>query len=157
VFGGEPGVEDTANLGNHHPDGAVVKFIVNGRRNPDLVIDTFRLDRWYVLFAGADPAQLLFTRPTTAGEEAGRSIQPVPAAMPNPFRCRTLLSLAPPRRVGALRIYDQAGRLVRSFARNGPAVWDGCDEARKPVPAGVYFAWFDPSRPTESLRLLKVE
>lgn len=70
-------------------------------------------------------------------------------AGPNPFNGTTafvydLPSMAP----AALRIYDIAGRLVRTLvasnsgAKSGrhSAVWAGNDEAGRPVASGVYAA-----------------
>jgi hypothetical protein len=67
---------------------------------------------------------------------------------PNPFVPATRIAYAVPdgdvhRTV--LRIFDARGRLVRAFGRENEApgfhelVWDGTDEAGKPVSAGVYF------------------
>jgi hypothetical protein len=49
-------------------------------------------------------------------------------------------------------VFDQSGRLVRSLAVSSRAaaasslVWDGCDNAGRPVPAGVYFVTAPPLR-----------
>jgi hypothetical protein len=66
--------------------------------------------------------------------------------VPNPFNPTTTIrfDLAAEAHV-ELRIYDVAGRLVRTLAnqpmgRNLNAiVWDGLDLAGLPVPSGVYF------------------
>ncbi len=81
--------------------------------------------------------------PVTAsrGFELGR-------ARPNPFSALTRLSLTVeamargPVRVG---VFDAGGRLVRHlFREETPTgrvdlVWDGCDEAGRPVPCGVFY------------------
>jgi flagellar hook assembly protein FlgD len=68
-------------------------------------------------------------------------------AAPNPFNPRTRLSfsLAAPERV-TLRIYDAAGRLVRTLLDAAPygvgthgATWNGRDDGDRPAAAGVYF------------------
>jgi hypothetical protein len=68
------------------------------------------------------------------------------SAHPNPFNPRTTLSftLPEPGRVD-LAVYDLGGRLVRTLLADfqvegttGSAVWDGCDEVGRPVPAAVY-------------------
>lgn len=70
---------------------------------------------------------------------------------PNPFRTSTTISmvLAAERGTHNLRIFDQAGRVVKTFALNDgnplPAgsgysvVWDGTDDKGREVPSGVYF------------------
>ncbi len=69
------------------------------------------------------------------------------AAWPNPFRERVSLALSLP--AGAdyrAEIYDAQGRLVKrideGFAQAGELnlVWDGRDQADRPVAAGVYLA-----------------
>lgn len=70
------------------------------------------------------------------------------AANPDPER--VLLSVVPNPAAGPMRfrlpgatrieIHDGSGRLVRRFAvSNGQAVWDGCDDAGRPVRSGIYF------------------
>ena len=70
---------------------------------------------------------------------------------PNPFRTSTTISMVLPAGRGThnLRIFDQAGRVVKSFALSdkGPlsassgysVVWDGTDDRGRDVPSGVYF------------------
>ena len=65
---------------------------------------------------------------------------------PNPFRSTTSIAFALPEesRV-SLRIYDVAGRVVRTLesdllpAGRYQATWDGRDDARHLVPSGIYF------------------
>jgi hypothetical protein len=75
---------------------------------------------------------------------------PVPAApvrlgaAPNPFRHSTVLRWdthgAPPEWAA---VHDVAGRRVRSFPppveARGQVIWDGRDDAGRPVTAGAYF------------------
>jgi len=71
--------------------------------------------------------------------------------VPNPFNPTTQIrfDLAQPGRV-QLRIYDVAGRLVRSLideemqaGRDQSVVWNGLDEQSRPVGSGVYFYRLD--------------
>ncbi len=68
------------------------------------------------------------------------------AAAPNPFNPRTVIryDLPQPARVD-LRIYDLAGRLVRTLvngetlaAGSHEAAWNGRDDSGRPLPAGTY-------------------
>ena len=67
-------------------------------------------------------------------------------SLPNPMRERSRIDYVLPEAGPiSMRIYDTAGRLVRSLA-DGPAeagagslVWDGRDGGGRHVPAGVYF------------------
>jgi len=65
---------------------------------------------------------------------------------PNPFNPVTTIRFLLPRRADAeLSVYDAAGRRVRALVRGGRdagehlAVWDGRDDAGRPVGPGVYF------------------
>jgi hypothetical protein len=60
---------------------------------------------------------------------------------PNPARRSTTISLASRMETPTLvRVYDAAGRIVRSIDDvSGAATWDTRDAAGRPVPAGVYF------------------
>lgn len=63
---------------------------------------------------------------------------------PNPFRTTTEIRFSvPTAAAGRLVIYDIQGKRVRDFGsiRRGPQVlsWDGTDNARRPVAAGIYF------------------
>lgn len=65
---------------------------------------------------------------------------------PNPFRQETAIIFAMPRADDiALRVYDTAGRLVRTLAEGRieagrhEVSWNGTDAAGKPVSPGVYF------------------
>lgn len=72
------------------------------------------------------------------------------AVKPNPFRNRATIEINSfqnqKAKIGELKIYDINGRLIRSFsllpdAGTMPCVlsWDGTDQNRHRVPAGVYF------------------
>ncbi len=70
---------------------------------------------------------------------------------PNPFRQRTTVTFAlPARSLSSVRVYDVAGRLVRTLVEGhldaGPheIVWDGTDDAGRRVASGVYFAASEP-------------
>ncbi len=59
---------------------------------------------------------------------------------PNPFNLRTTFYVADDPDGISLTIYDHRGRLVRTLSsRSKKVTWDGCDDHRKPLPAGVYF------------------
>ncbi|MDX2473136.1 MAG: C25 family cysteine peptidase [Candidatus Krumholzibacteria bacterium] len=68
------------------------------------------------------------------------------AAQPNPAPGSTALGFTLPRDTHVrLRVYDVAGRLVRSLvdgrvaSGEGVKIWDGRDESGQPVAGGVYF------------------
>jgi hypothetical protein len=80
--------------------------------------------------------------------DGGKAVADYMKLLNNPLRfgaATVRFGLARPDRVEA-RVYDVSGRLVRTLAaRAFPAgehtlTWDGLDEARRPVPHGVYFA-----------------
>jgi hypothetical protein len=105
--------------------------------------------------------------PTVPGtgvtEVAGRAMG-LGAAHPNPFNPAATLeyTLAAPGRV-SIRVYDLAGRLVRTLvdARIGPgeyrAVWDGRTESGDRASSGVYFVRMETSgfEDTRKVLLLK--
>ncbi|MCK4329865.1 carboxypeptidase regulatory-like domain-containing protein [candidate division WOR-3 bacterium] len=86
---------------------------------------------------------------------------------PNPFRGKTVISYslfvngddASRSTPYALRIFDVAGRLVRTFplpsspfTHRSSVVWDGRDDRGINVPPGVYFVkWIDSSRVNSTL------
>jgi hypothetical protein len=66
--------------------------------------------------------------------------------LPNPFRTLTTIHVGTGYGAGSvgIEIYDATGRLVRSFrpvpcALCPARTWDGTDELRRDLPAGVYF------------------
>jgi hypothetical protein len=83
--------------------------------------------------------------PVNEGAPAG-SMQSGLTAQPNPFRAgvaiRCVLAGSEP---ATLRVYDQAGRVVREFpaldVKRGTysITWDGRDNSGKALPAGAYF------------------
>ncbi len=72
-------------------------------------------------------------------------------ASPNPFAESTAIAYSVPTGGGHVEItvYDVSGRVVRTLtsawmdAGDGVAVWDGRDDAGRPVATGVYFARLD--------------
>jgi hypothetical protein len=63
-------------------------------------------------------------------------------AVPNPFRTITSISIGHSAKSMELKIYDMAGRIIRSFTLGSmlsALCWDGTDQVGRPVPAGVYF------------------
>jgi len=61
-----------------------------------------------------------------------------------------------------LRVFDVAGRLVRSFKR-GPATasegsvrWDGRDEAGRPTPPGIYFLQAESSGASRTVKIARI-
>jgi hypothetical protein len=100
------------------------------------------------------PGCLQSENPTDVGEDNELDV-PAQTALhqnvPNPFNPMTQISfdLAQNGRV-ALRIYDVAGRLVRtlidkdmSAGRNQNVVWNGLDDQNRRVSSGVYFYRLD--------------
>ena len=82
---------------------------------------------------------------------------------PNPAPGGTRIGFALPRAAPVrLRIYDAAGRLVRTLldgtqpAGPGDRVWDGLDAAGRPAPAGVYFTRLEGPAGTAVARFLLV-
>ena len=82
---------------------------------------------------------------------------PVPVAMtgvvayPNPFRASSVLRIVTGARTKEARIWDPAGRLVRSLG-DAPGTdsrfeWDGRDAGGRELPAGVYFFDLGPEAP----------
>jgi serine protease len=64
---------------------------------------------------------------------------------PNPFTASSRINyILAPNQEGSLKIYDAAGRIVRSFTvagigRRQYVVWDGTDDSGRHVTSGVYF------------------
>jgi hypothetical protein len=81
------------------------------------------------------------------GDSPGPGFPVVTGALPNPFNPLTEIRCELPRAARArLTIYDLGGRLVRRLldeerlAGAFGARWDGCDDAGRALPSGVYFA-----------------
>jgi hypothetical protein len=79
--------------------------------------------------------------------EAGAAPLALLPNRPNPFRGTTTIAYSIPAATRAVvRIYDVAGRSVRTLfsgelaAGPGSVTWDGTDDRRHPVPAGVYWS-----------------
>lgn len=97
------------------------------------------LPAWCVLVGAQDPVL-----PSPVGEEFG-----LRATAPNPFRRLTAITYSIPQRGPAgpvsLRVYDVAGRLVRTLVngevRTGTSTvfWDGTDHGKRAVGSGIYF------------------
>lgn len=102
--------------------------------------------------SGAFEVHFVLDGATSAGPDGGRPGRegaPAAAASPNPFRFTTRIAV-PVGAAGPLRLYDAAGRLVRTLrteaegdGRGGPgmatSIWDGRDDRGAAAPAGVYF------------------
>jgi hypothetical protein len=88
------------------------------------------------------------TNPAGAGGEATPLRLALHPARPNPFGAGGTTLLLDLPRAGEVRlgIFDAAGRRVRALADGrmaaGPhrVAWNGCDDADRPVGAGVYFS-----------------
>ncbi len=121
-------------------------------------------EQWYQLYQSPFFADRNWNQRAIVSFEAGveETIRPalprpVLSAAPNPFRCRTMIRYATADR---LVVYDAAGRAVRQLpmrvAVGGErtAVWDGTDDAGRPLPGGVYFCRSGPAGGSESLELV---
>lgn len=97
-----------------------------------------------------DPKNKIFGHFTEVSPNAavgpGSVSELMAGSAPNPFRTSTLIRLELPcAQEAEVRIFDVAGRLVRTLAddRFGAGghdlVWDGTDDKGKPLAAGVYF------------------
>jgi len=82
---------------------------------------------------------------------------------PNPFVAATSFEYVVPEAGPVeLRVYDVAGRLVRSLFRGTvtpgahTARWDGIDDQGRPAPSGVYMAKLETSRGMTSERLIRL-
>jgi len=67
-------------------------------------------------------------------------------ARPNPFAQATRIRFSLPRAASVeMAVFDPAGRAVRTLpartleSGTHEAAWDGCDDAGRPLPSGVYF------------------
>jgi hypothetical protein len=85
------------------------------------------------------------------------------APSPNPFTTSSELAFSlPSRGAVTLRLYDVAGRLVRTLVDErlpgGPhaVTWDGRDQSERPCSAGVYFARLATERETATRKVVKL-
>jgi len=98
--------------------------------------------RWFSYSAG-DLLMRLKVDGRSAVAEPGPTRAERALACPNPFRRTTMVrfSAGPASGSGVFRVFDAVGSLIRSLpvsAGERSAVWDGRDDAGRPVPAGVY-------------------
>ncbi len=84
-------------------------------------------------------------------------------ARPNPFAAETRITFALPVPARAsLRVYDVAGRLVRTLADGpysagvGALIWNGKDDAGRVVRSGIYFLRLEAAGVTRTGRLLRL-
>ncbi len=89
------------------------------------------------------------------------AFQVLPSA-PSPFRASTTIRFALPNdALVGVRIYDAAGRQVRSIKRNFPAgrqelAWDGRDDAGHDAPNGVLFLAITANGNTQTGKLVRM-
>jgi len=84
-------------------------------------------------------------------------------ARPNPFAAETRIEFGLPSPSRAtLRVYDVAGRLVKTLAEGSfPAgvrllIWNGKDDAGRTVRSGIYFLRLEAAGVTRTGRLLRL-
>jgi endonuclease I len=108
-------------------------------------------------------AALLFDSTSTGavGDEPGVAFR-LHQNVPNPFRPTTTIRFDLPARAAVtLRIYDVAGRLVRSLVVGSPmdagrheAVWNGRSESGRAVGAGLYFCRLEAGSLSQTRRMV---
>ncbi|MBN1434974.1 T9SS type A sorting domain-containing protein [Candidatus Fermentibacterales bacterium] len=129
--------------------------------------DWTRLDSYYQggrIFAPIDGGGVF-----VLGTAPGVSSPELPAALvlsgnsPNPFAGETVISFGTPAAGRAtLRVYDMAGRLVRTLtdgdlpAAQHSVVWDGRDQSGSEVGTGVYFCRLESAGQSISHKLVRV-
>ena len=99
-----------------------------------------------------------------AGENRRQNYADALSIAPNPFRTRTDIRLQIPddrEKTASLKIYDAAGRLVKSFLciAGYPAnrlVWNGADDNGRIAPAGVYFVDLVMSGTRQIRKIIKI-
>jgi hypothetical protein len=100
---------------------------------------------------------------TAAGTPALRPAAALHGNAPNPFNPSTVIgySVAEPAHV-RLAVYDLGGRRVRTLvdevegAGERRAVWNGADDAGRPVASGVYFCRLEAGAVVETRRMVLV-
>ena len=75
-------------------------------------------------------------------------------AFPNPFTSATRIQI--PEGVRGVRVFDAAGRLVRTIGGSAFQDWDGRDESGTATPAGIYFIRADDASGTAPLKIVRV-
>lgn len=110
--------------------------------------DPWEIDPMYIYF---DYAPIVGIEENTQNRKPNERYRL--AVYPNPFRNRLYIKCSIHRGIaglsasGRLKIFNAAGLLVRDFSLQSSgtddqvciAVWDGKDNAGRPVPAGIYF------------------
>lgn len=99
--------------------------------------------------SGGYDIRLVFGSATDAPVIASQRI----AAYPNPFSTQTRLSL--PENAGRVRIFDLAGRAVRTLEAASSLTWDGRDDAGRALANGVYWVRLDDVA-SEPLKIVRV-
>jgi hypothetical protein len=129
-----------------------VAFFYRFSEAPDLAVTNWDQSHGNHVFLNTTPAGIATPREQV---ETTRL-----AAWPNPFKTAISLQLTA-NSPAEVAIFDAAGRRVRSFAAAGcklsavnSFVWDGRDEAGRPVTPGVYFA--APGSANQRLKLIRV-
>lgn len=113
-----------------------IKVFYRYSKHPDLIVTNWVAAQPNYLFKN--------TTPTGVSDRSGER-RPKPCllrAEPNPFTTNVLLQVA--GRSPGVSVYEASGRLVRTLRltrnENGThcVMWDGRDQAGRPVPAGLY-------------------
>lgn len=122
------------------------------------------------LLTGADESDSLFAirdltdvRDPGDGPAAPRYVTALEQNYPNPFNGTTTISYSLAERTAVeLRIYDPAGRVVRTLTRGvkeagrHAAVWDGRDGAGRGVASGVYFCRIKAGKTIQTRKIVYV-
>ncbi|HEX7319564.1 MAG TPA: T9SS type A sorting domain-containing protein [bacterium] len=119
----------------------------------------------FYLFCGTRGCGMYASSLAIGVEEAGgeQTREQGLSVFPNPFSKQLTIhyALSTKDEKAVLRIFDAAGRLVRSYSLSGaysivPSVitWYGDDEAGRPVPAGIYFCRLDGAQPSVLEKLI---
>ena len=129
---------------------------LDGDPDPDVAVAARSENNLYLF---ANTSADLTAVPIGSGENRDVAL----SCRPNPFTAETVLSLALHAGAhGSLRIFDSAGRCVRTLrlVAAGPEVqqlvWDGRDEESRLLPAGVYFARYTDGEQVETVKLIRL-
>ncbi len=139
------------------------------------VVDAIRVE-WpsggVQVIANVETGQrITITENASTGAESARAAQEAGAAalrlhpnVPNPFRAATTIEFELPAAGRAeLRVYDVAGRMVRTLDREAASAgthradWDGRDEAGQPVAPGIYFYELRAAGESATRKMVRVE